>query len=126
MIQPIGDGGVLNAVRQAFDNTTAARVFGTPVVQDGVIVLPVAKIQGGGGGGGGQAGEGRPADGAGGGFGVAARPLGVFVLKNGDVTWRPAVDVNRIVLGGQVVAVVALLVARAVLRTRTGARRKSR
>ena len=52
MIQPIGDGGVLNAVRQAFDNTTAARVFGTPVVQDGVIVLPVAKIQGGGGGGG--------------------------------------------------------------------------
>jgi uncharacterized spore protein YtfJ len=125
MIQPTGDAGVLNAVRQAYDNTTAARVFGTPVVQDDVILLPVAKIQGGGGGGGGQTGEGQPADGtegsrgSGGGFGVSAKPMGAFVLKNGNVTWHPAVDVNRIVLGGQLVAVAALLLARAIVRMRT-------
>jgi hypothetical protein len=40
------------------------------------------------------------------------------------VVWRPAIDVNRIVLGGQVVAVVALLVLRSVLRPRKTRGRK--
>jgi hypothetical protein len=34
------------------------------------------------------------------------------------VTWRPAVDLNRIVLGGQVVAIVALLTIRAIVKAR--------
>jgi len=121
MVQPTGDTGVLDTVRQAVEHATASRVFGAPVTQDGVTLLPVAKVQGGGGGGSGQSGEGQ-ADGSvgnGGGFGVSARPMGVFVLKDGKVSWQPAVDINRIVLGGQLVAIAALLVARSIIRMRT-------
>jgi uncharacterized spore protein YtfJ len=114
---------VLDTLTQAVDAGGAGRVFGTPITQGDVIMLPVARISGGGGGGGGAA----PADhngkgtqeGSGGGFGTSARGLGVIVLKDGQVTWRPAVDVNRIVLGGQIVAIVALLVARSVLKSRS-------
>src|SRR5689334_9208056 len=108
---------VLDAVRAAVDGATAGRVFGTPVSADGVVLLPVARVAGGGGGGTGPATEeGRP-EGTGGGFGTSGRGLGVFVIRDGKVMWRPAIDVNRVVLGGQVVAVVALLVLRSVLRS---------
>ena len=50
--------------------------------------------------------------------GLTARPAGAYVISGDEVRWQPAVDVNRIVLGAQVVAVVALLVMRAVLRKR--------
>jgi uncharacterized spore protein YtfJ len=120
----IRGSSVLDTVSQAVDAGGAGRVFGTPITQGDVIVLPVARIRGGGGGGGGAApadhnGNGRQ-EGSGGGFGTSAKGLGVFVLKDGQVTWRPAVDINRIVLGGQIVAIVALLVARSVLRNRSG------
>ena len=120
----IRGSSVLDTVSQAVDAGSAGRVFGTPITQGDVIMLPVARISGGGGGGGGAApaehnGNGRQ-EGSGGGFGTSAKGLGVFVLKGGEVTWRPAVDVNRIVLGGQIVAIVALLVARSVLRSRNG------
>jgi len=36
-------------------------------------------------------------------------------VRDGDVSWRPAVDVNRVILGGQLVAITALLVLRPVL-----------
>jgi uncharacterized spore protein YtfJ len=52
------------------------------------------------------------------GFGVTARPVGVYVVKDGDVTWQPSIDVMRIVLGGQIVAVVALLTLRRLLARR--------
>ncbi|MFD0521998.1 hypothetical protein [Paractinoplanes durhamensis] len=51
---------------------------------------------------------------------MSAKPLGVFVLTGGKVVWRPAIDVNRVVLGGQLVAITALLVARALVRARAG------
>jgi len=131
MTQISDDAGVLETLRRAVDTTTAAgRVFGEPVVHDGVVMLPVARVAGGGGGGGGtgQAADGdRPeGSGSGGGFGASAKGLGVFVLKDGKVSWHPAVDVNRIVLGGQLVALAALLVARGVLRRHARARRRSR
>jgi hypothetical protein len=44
--------------------------------------------------------------------------VGAFFLKDGKVSWRPAVDVNKIVLGGQVVAIVALLTIRAIVKSR--------
>jgi hypothetical protein len=53
---------------------------------------------------------------------MTARPVGAFVIRDGDLHWRPAVDVNRIVLGGQVVAVVALLTVRTILRARVKAK----
>ena len=57
--------------------------------------------------------------GEGGGFGVVAKPAGVFVITGDDVRWQPAVDVNRIVLGGQIVGIVFLLVLRSILRARS-------
>jgi Na+/glutamate symporter len=43
------------------------------------------------------------------GFGLGARPAGVYVIKNGEARWRPAVNVNLIVAGGQLVAIAGLL-----------------
>jgi uncharacterized spore protein YtfJ len=116
------------------DDLAVKKVFGEPIVSDGVTVIPVARVNGGGGGGGegdgpgedgpGGAGEGdgptgaRASGGWGGGFGLRASPVGVYVIAGQEVTWRPAVDVTKIVLGGQAVGVVLLLTLRAVLRRR--------
>jgi len=86
---------------------TARRVFGDPIQADGVMLVPAAVVNGGGGGG-------RGAEG-GAGFGLSARPAGMFVVRDGDVRWRPAIDVNRVVLGGQLVAITALIVLRPIL-----------
>ena len=105
-------------VDSARDALTVKRVFGDPYEKDGVTVIPVAKIGGGAGGGGGDSQEG---SGSGGGVGLSARPAGAYVVRDGDVTWQPAIDVNRIVMGGQIVAVVLLLVVGSILRTRSNA-----
>lgn len=53
------------------------------------------------------AGQARGAGRAGaGGFASHARPLGVYVVHDGEVTWRPALDLNRVILGGQIVGAV--------------------
>jgi len=57
--------------------------------------------------------------GGGGGFGLSAKPAGAFIIRDGKVRWRPVVDVNRVILGAQAVAVAALLVARAVILHRS-------
>jgi uncharacterized spore protein YtfJ len=113
---------VLDTLRGVVDNVEVGKVFGTPIEHDGVIMLPVAKIGGGAGGGTGTgpAPDGQENGGTGGGVGMSAKPLGVFVLTGRKVVWRPAIDVNRIVLGGQLVAITALLVARALIRARAG------
>ncbi|GGK02883.1 hypothetical protein GCM10010123_36080 [Pilimelia anulata] len=114
------DTSTLETIHGLVDNARADSVFGAPISRDGLTILPVAKVRGGGGGGSsaGSAGERGGASGGGAGLGLSARPLGVFVLREGRVSWRPAVDVNRIVLGGQAVAITALLVLRAVLKRR--------
>ena len=106
------------------DTLTVSRVFGDPYEKDGVTVIPVARVQGGGGLGQGDEPDGKK--GSGGGFGMTARPAGVFVLKGQRVRWQPAVDVNRIVLGAQAVAVVALLTARTIVRARMESQRRFR
>jgi uncharacterized spore protein YtfJ len=113
-----GEASPLQTVRDVVDSVAVGRVFGTPITHDGLTVIPVAKVGGGGGGGGGNAPteEGAVASGTGGGVGIAAKPMGVFVIKDGDVRWRPAVDLNKIVIGGQIVALVALLTIRAIAR----------
>jgi uncharacterized spore protein YtfJ len=75
------------------DAITVSRVFGEPYERDGVTVIPAAAVRGGGGAGTGKSGE----SGEGGGFGMIARPTGAFVIQEGKVTWKPAVDVNRVV-----------------------------
>ncbi len=93
-----------------FDSSLATRrVFGDPIERDGVIVIPAAKVGGGGGGGEGTGGRGERAQGQGSGlgFGLSARPVGAFVLDRGKLRWKPAVDVNRVVLGAQLVGIAA-------------------
>jgi uncharacterized spore protein YtfJ len=102
-------GQLLEGVREAM---TVRRVFGDPIERDGTLIVPVAKVRGGGGGGGDNAGNG------GGGFGLSATPAGVYVMRGGEVRWEPAINVNRIVLVGQVVAIVGLLVLRSLLKSR--------
>jgi uncharacterized spore protein YtfJ len=109
---------VLNEARDAM---TVRRVFGEPYVRDGITVIPAASVTGGGGGGTGQDQEGR--SGGGGGFGVVARPAGAFVIREGRLTWQPAVDVTRVILGGQIVVLALVLVLGRVLRTRAKRKR---
>jgi uncharacterized spore protein YtfJ len=104
-------------IEGAKDALTVRRVFGDPYEKNGVTVIPAARVQGGAGGGAGQAPDGS-GSGGGSGFGVNAKPAGAFVVKGDDVAWRPAVDVNRVILGAQVVAVLALLLARTIVKGR--------
>src|SRR5690606_41498601 len=55
------------------------------------------------------------------GFGLRARPAGVFVTRGEHVSWRPAVDVNRVILGRQLVVIAALWALRPLLTRRFGA-----
>ena len=96
---------------------TAKRVFGEPYEKNGIVLVPAAAVRGGAGGGSDPEGKG-----GGSGFGLVARPVGAFLIRDGDVRWQPALDVNRVILGGQIVAIVALLVIRTLLKGR--ARRK--
>jgi uncharacterized spore protein YtfJ len=110
---------VTDVVAGSTDAMTVARVFGEAYQVDGAVVIPAARVQGGAGGGASTEGKG---GGYGTGFGLVAHPAGVYVSRDGNVTWKPAVDVNRVILGGQVVAIVALLVARAWIRARSAGR----
>ena len=56
--------------------------------------------------------------GTGGGFGMSARPVGAYQIKDDEVTWVPAADTTRVIILGEMVAIVALLVFRSVLRRR--------
>jgi uncharacterized spore protein YtfJ len=96
-------GELLTTIRETL---TARRVYGEPIERDGVVVIPAAVVYGGGGGG-----VGTP-QGEGGGFGLLARPIGAFVVKDGTVRWVPALDVNRLGVVAGVVAVVWLLARR--------------
>jgi uncharacterized spore protein YtfJ len=108
---------VQEVLAQARDAMTVKRVFGEPYEKNGVTVIPAARVQGGAGGGGGEGPEGQ-GRGSGTGFGLSARPVGAYLIRGDEVTWRPAVDLNRIVLGGQIVAIVALLTIRAITKAR--------
>lgn len=112
---------VQDVIAQARDALTVKRVFGEPYERNGVTMIPVARVQGGAGGGGGEGPDGQ-GKGSGSGFGMSARPVGAFLIRGDEMTWRPAVDLNRIVLGGQIVAVVALLTIRAIVKARARGR----
>ena len=79
--------------------------------------VPAAAVRGGGGGG---EGEDPKSGGSGGGsgFGVSARPVGAYQIRDGEVTWVPAADTTRVIILGEVFALVVVLVIRSVLRKR--------
>ena len=91
----------------ARETLTVRRVYGDPIEKDGITVIPAAAVSGGGGGGGGHDDEGP--EGEGGGFGLGIKPAGVYVIAEGHVRWRPAVDVNRLITSLTVVGLAAIL-----------------
>lgn len=106
-------------IATARETMSVRRVYGEPFEKDGVTVIASARVSGGAGGGGGQDQQGQ--EGEGGGFGVQARPAGAYVIKDGQVRWMPAVDVNRVisVLGA---VLISLFLTRArIVRLRTRA-----
>ncbi len=70
-------------------NTNARTVYGDPVINNGVTVIPVAKIAYGLGGGSGGSKEG---SGEGAGAGVSATPMGYIEIKDGETSFRRIFD----------------------------------
>jgi uncharacterized spore protein YtfJ len=99
------------------DNLTARRVYGEPIEKDGVTVIPAAAIRGGGGGGEGE-GPDTGSTGSGAGFGMTGRPVGAYRIKDGEVAWVPAADTTKVIVIAELMAIVALLVVRSILRSR--------
>lgn len=97
---------------RANQSVSVREVFGEPYEKDGITIIPVARVSAGGGGGTGMGGEGM-----GHGYGMKAEPVGAYVIRGGDAVWRPAVNVNRIVTGAFIVAVVAMWKAPRIIKT---------
>jgi uncharacterized spore protein YtfJ len=114
---------------------SVGRAFGAAYEKDGAMIIPVALVAGGGGGGEGtgpyaaasnneSAGGGEKApdqtgdvpSGSGGGFGGVVMPVGAYVVKDGNVRWVAALNLNLVVLA-------ALATLRLVIRSRRRARR---
>ena len=107
---------VKETIEAGRESLTVRRVYGEPYERNGVTVIPAASVMGGVGGGSGDQPDGTT--GGGGGFGLRARPVGAYVIRGEDVYWEPAFDLNRVILGGQPVALVALLVLRSIKGSR--------
>jgi len=110
---------VFENMRGTRDALSVRRVFGEPYTIGDATIIPVARVAGGAGGGGGEgqndkeeASEGATGSGFGGGFGIGAYPVGVYEVVGGEATWKPAVDINRVIKGGQVLTgIIAVCVA---------------
>jgi uncharacterized spore protein YtfJ len=93
------------------ETMSVRRAFGEPIERDGIVMVPVAFVAGGGGGGEGpvppatsghhpedaeesSAGTAivAPPMGSGGGVGGVIIPLGVYVMKGGEVRWKPVLQ----------------------------------
>ncbi len=97
---------VQQLISEARDAMTAKRVYGDPIERNGITVVPAALVRGGAGGGDGKSEQG---EGGGSGFGLMARPVGAWVITDDGVEWKPAMKIERLVLGAQIVAVAAIL-----------------
>ena len=95
----------LREAREAVDTLAAdpdaSRVFGQPYeTADGTMVVPVAKVRTASKPG---IGDSRLA--------LGAKPLGVFVVKDGKASFVPAVDAGRIAMMGILVGLVSAALA---------------
>lgn len=91
----------------------AQPVFGAPIQVNGTTLIPALAVRGAGAGGGERGGSG---------FGLRARPVGVYAVRDGSVSWRPAIDVNRVIAGAQIVGLVVALNALVRFERRTRSR----
>jgi hypothetical protein len=95
----------LREAREAVDTLAAdpdaSRVFGQPYeTADGTTVVPVAKVRTPS-----KAGVGDSR------FALGAKPLGIFVVKDGTASFVPAVDASRIAMMGILVGLVSAALA---------------
>ena len=102
---------------QTRETLTVKRVFGEPYEKNGMTVIPVARVRGGAGGGGGEGPDG-VGKGSGSGMAVTAGPVGVYVVKGDQLNWRPALDLNPVIAGGQIVLVALLMTIRSSVKAR--------
>ena len=109
---------VLDDLRGVRDTLSVRRVFGDPHTIDGITIIPVGRHAGGGGGGGGIDADNGEGHGFGTGFGLGARPVGIYEMRNGHVTWKPAIDADRLARGGQLLAAIAMLCGTLLIRRR--------
>ena len=105
-----------DVVSNARDSITVKRVYGEPYERNGVTVIPAAVVMGGGGGTGDEE-DGR--SGSGGGFGIRARPVGAYVVRGEELSWQPAFDLNRVLLGCQLLGLAAIVLTHRRLRRRS-------
>jgi uncharacterized spore protein YtfJ len=126
---------------EARESLTVRRVFGEPIEKEGLTIVPVAQVMGGFGAGGpaetgalkteggtaalAEGAKPAPPVGIGGGFGVVARPAGVYVIREGRVRWMPSVDVTRLAFRMVLGAAAILWVLRPVLMLRAQARART-
>jgi uncharacterized spore protein YtfJ len=101
-------------IQGAQEALAVSRVYGEPIAKNGVTLIPAAEVSGAGGGGSDEANNG------GGGFGVSARPVGMWVIRGDDVAWEPAVDVTKVAMRGMLVLIVFLFAVRSVVKTLAG------
>ena len=106
---------VQEMVTRSQDTATVGRVYGEPHEKDGTTVIPAASVSARGGSGAARGGEH-----SGGGFRADAESVGAFVIRNGEVEWKPVFDLSSVVRSGQLVGMVALLVLWAVIRALKG------
>jgi uncharacterized spore protein YtfJ len=110
---------ILNTARETI---TVKRVYAEPYEKDGVTIIPAAAVNGGAGGGAGHGEKGD--DSEGGGFGMSGRPAGAYVIRDGQVSWRPAVDPNRVVATVGLVLIAYLLTRPRMARIRAKSDRR--
>lgn len=108
---------VAEVLGAAKDAITVKRVYGEPYEKDGLTIIPAATVGGGAGGGTGHDEKGQ--EGEGGGFGMSGRPAGAYVIKGGELSWRPALDPNRIITMAGLVVIAYLLSRPRMVRART-------
>jgi hypothetical protein len=98
-------------LQEVFDTLSmdsgASRVYGQPYeTADGATIITVARVRGKTRPGGPHVDGGAPPE-----LSVRAKPVGVFVIKNGNVSWKPAVDETRIALVAELIGLVAATLA---------------
>jgi uncharacterized spore protein YtfJ len=85
------------------DQVSSKRVFGERIELDGVTIIPVAAVHGC------RCKKSGDAEGEGCGF-TSTRPVGLVVIRDGNVEWKPTLDLVRLALIGAVtLGLLALL-----------------
>ena len=102
-------------VARSQDAANVGRVYGEAHEKDGTTVIPAARVSARGGSGAARGGEQ-----SGGGFRADAEPVGAFVIRNGEVEWKPVFDLSATVRCGQLMGAVALLVLWALIKALRG------